>query len=701
MKFSNKVLFSILSIILVNGLFCIHNEKNVPEVKLEYDQTQAYPNQFHPATNSTNLAHANYTAPRMSMSLSESASHVSYRLIDFLDVFKFVMYRMTRGEAEQIFLFADGNRNGQLSNQEWMDFSALYILPFEACDSNGDYLLDEAEFKFCFEKDPKFKTIIFPRRYGNNPELEIMEVMSTRQANLINFNEYLFTRRAAYAWTHCHSNSKYIAKTSFSCALKTALSFERKFTFKLTDLEIYDAGVRIDNDFEIQLNYISYLRILHYFNLFNIYSAGNSIAQLEKNQLIKAIREDRLPNNLEEDTIKVWYDLISSNPFKKADSMGFKTFAFFWSLHRLFNKYSIERPGQITENEMIKLLKDKTVPAFTLHGIDLSFIKFSAAEYQNASLSLNTLRPNESAYFSQFLSIKENVNTVEKVEEKKGSLRSNKKEAVVTNEESQKFESLFTSGSGLREVLAESLQIGMTKAMLNLQNRESVKEEEGQDASANTAALWHSKSVNATYYKTHENEENRRIFFTIFRDPILSTITKENYYKAFALANLFNYFVNDGTFVVLIDTFVDRLMKTYSLSTPPINVKQRENYTMYKRLPRGLHLDLLTFLQIENFRNRLGSSTVDETRLKLVLQDYGMRDMPDTVLDLGLVSYGVSRSRIFDVEKTLEKCLHVQCVASDYKRVAFLQDKFNLKTNLDPSRRFPAFPPRSMASPFV
>lgn len=699
MKFFNKILFIISSILLVTCVVSINKQVNDSQIKLEYDQLEPFPGQFQAATNTTNLDKANFTAPQMSLSLSESDPKHKLRLHDFMGLFHFVMYRMTRGEAEQIFLFADGNRNGLLDNLEWNNFVALYVLPFEACDQNGDYLLDEAEFGFCFEKDPKFKTIIFPRRYGTNAHIEIMKVMTTRQANLINFNEYLFTRRAIYGWTTCHSNAKYIARTSFSCALKTALSFERKMNFKLTDNEIYTAGLRIDNDFEIQLNYISYLRILHYFNLFNIYSASSSIAQLEKIQLQKAVSEDRLPNNLDEEIINVWYDLISANPFKKADSMGFKTFAFFWNLHRLFNTYSVQRPGQLNEEEVLKLLKDRTTPGFIVHAIDSSKTNFVTSQYQEASLSLHTLRPNESIYYSQFLSIKESENTNE---EKKGLLRGTN----FKNQVNEKNASTATFTSELREILVKSLTEGTTSSQLNIQLNSKENENEitgeSQDASANTAAIWNPKSVNSSYYKTIPNESNRKVFFSIFRDHALNAWTKANFYKAFTLSNLFIFFVKDATFVVPTTTFVDNLMNTYILANPPINVKQRENYSIYKKFSREIKLDILTFLGVENYKSRIvNHASVPETLIKIVLQDFGMRNMPDTVLDLGLSGYGLNKERLFNADNALEKCLYVQSMAAENERMHSLRDQFNLKTNLDPSRRFPQYPRRAMASPHV
>eukprot|EP00340_Litonotus_pictus_P011909 CAMPEP_0170536388 /NCGR_PEP_ID=MMETSP0209-20121228/102120_1 /TAXON_ID=665100 ORGANISM="Litonotus pictus, Strain P1" /NCGR_SAMPLE_ID=MMETSP0209 /ASSEMBLY_ACC=CAM_ASM_000301 /LENGTH=679 /DNA_ID=CAMNT_0010837749 /DNA_START=197 /DNA_END=2237 /DNA_ORIENTATION=+ len=679
----------------------------------------------------------------MSASLYEEDPKRKLRIIDFTKHFNFVAYRLTRGEAEQIFLFADANRDGLLEQIEWENFIALYVLPFEACDMNKDYLLDANEFGFCFQKDPKFRTMIFMRKYGTNAHQKIMgllldanefgfcfqkdpkfrtmifmrkygtnahqkimEEMSTRQANLINFNEYLFIKRALYSWMSCQSNAKFIAKTHFSCALKTALSFERKITYKLTDNDIYMAGLRIDNDHDIQLNFISYLRILHYFNIFNIYSSGNSVAQIPKDQFIKAIREDKLPNNLEEEEVLYWYDLISSDPFKKAETMNFPSFVFFFSLHKLFNKYSVSKPHQLDESEVLKLMKDEIAPANIIHSIDRAQTNFNEAEYQEASLSINRLRINESNYYTSFLALKENKEVKSASETVKGKFLANsnsnsnsntkEKEASTTEEA---FNNMFTTS--IRAQLAASLTAGFKEI-----SSSTGKTSDGQDASENTAAIWNPKSVNATYYPNAENEANRKVFFTTFT-ATANFWTKQDYYRGFSLANLFAYLVPDIRFVIPSTEFVEKLMTTYDKVTPAISSKQRENYGLYKLLSRDVFIDVLTFSVIENYKHkftvtlRSSNQSIPETLLKLAMQDFGMKDMPDTVVDIGRAGNSISRQRMFDPDKTMKNLIFVHSVAAENRRNKNFREKFGLKKNLDPSRRFPRYPRRAQASPFA
>lgn len=690
MKFTTKLLLICLSILAFTPLL----KSDAPEIVPKYNQKEVFPDQFNSATNTTNLEYANFTSPPLSSSLSEQNPQRKMRFIDFIKALNFVAYRLTRGETEQMFLFADGDRDGLLDHGEWDTFVGLYVLPFEACDRNHDYLLDENEFGYCFQKDPKFKTTIFPRKYGEKVHLKIMEVINTRQAMLINFNEYLFIRRALFGWKSCQSNAKYIAKSHFSCALKTALSFERKMNFKLTDEQIYNAGVRLDNDSDVQLNFVTYLRILHYFNLFNVFSSGNSLATLDKQQLLKAIKEDRLPNNFEETEIENWYDLISSNPFKKADTMNFSSWVFFYSLHHLFNKYSIKRPHQLNQQELMKLMKDELAPGKTAAAIDASYSNFSEAEYQEASLTLNRLRPNEGKYYVSFLSLRENSNEI-KEENRKSFLKEELKTETSTSE-NEEFNSMMSLN--LRELMVESLTSGLS-------HKSKTRIMEKQDASENTAAIWHPETANIT--STVPNLKARKVFFSIFKEGTSDYWTKASYYRAFALGNLFTFLIPDERSVVPSTVFIDKLMTSYELSSPPISSKQRENYSLYKILSRDVSVDILTFFAIENFRMKLktylnsSNTNIQETILRVLLNDFGMRNLPETVFDLGLVGSTISKERLYNPEKTMEFAIFVQSIASENARHKAFREKLNLKTNLDPSRRYPGFPRRAMATPYA
>ena len=73
-------------------------------------QASAYPNEFEPPISTPLLKKANFKAPLMSAALREHLSHRRLRKSDFLELFKYGMYQLTRGETEQMFYFIDQNK---------------------------------------------------------------------------------------------------------------------------------------------------------------------------------------------------------------------------------------------------------------------------------------------------------------------------------------------------------------------------------------------------------------------------------------------------------------------------------------------------------------------------------------------------------------------------------------------------------------
>ena len=104
-------------------------------------QKSAYPNEFEPAISTPLLKKANFKAPLMSQILREQLAHRRLRKSDFLELFKYGMYQMSRGEAEQMFYFIDQNKDDMIDGGEWGAFVTLFIKPFEACDTQHNYLL--------------------------------------------------------------------------------------------------------------------------------------------------------------------------------------------------------------------------------------------------------------------------------------------------------------------------------------------------------------------------------------------------------------------------------------------------------------------------------------------------------------------------------------------------------------------------------
>jgi hypothetical protein len=624
-----KLLLIIISIIKL-GSNCIKIEP------LKYNQIFVYPNTYEAPTMEVQLKDANFTAPFLSISLFEEDPRRKLRLHDFVTTIRYSMYKMTRGELEQIFVFADKNHDDLVDQKEWDAFSALFVFPFEACDSNGDYVLSDEEFKICWDADPKTKFVEFKKTYEEKKYMLIMDVVQTRGKNEINFSDYLFVRRSLFAWRECHSDSIYIAVSSFKCALRTAVP--NKYHLKVDHERIYRAGLKLGNDPSlIELDYISYLRILYFTYVFSIFGLPQDLPWIEKVQFIKAIREDRFPTNFQEKEIENLYDLVNVNPFQKNTQMNFESFCFFFNIHRLFNKYSMEKPLQLNTKELSNLLNDPLAPYGITLSIDASKTSFTESQYLEVTMILQRLRLNERDFYYSFKSVGRNK----------------------------------------------------------------------QDASVKTALSNGDNAVNATYFDISPNITNRVIFFDTMCGIDKRFWTKDIFFRAFQWANLFTEMGTDKRWLVSISTFIEKLQNAFDTVNPPIGQLYRNNYNIYKSIPREIFMDILTFMALENYQFKFNlhklstNELINETLLKIILKDYGMVNMPDTVIDLAKKGFDSLRRRVYVPDEVIKYIITVHAAAGESVRNNEYLQIFNVKLNTDFSRKYHNFPRRYASSPLV
>jgi hypothetical protein len=626
--------FLLITCFLLSYSFCLTKSRNNTDESLAKNQLRAFPNTNQPPVSSDNLKPSSFTAPLLSRALSELEPKRKYKLNEFLETVKYTLYKMTRGEAELLFSFIDSNRDDLIDSKEFDDFKTLYIMPFEACDANNKMLLNEAQFKTCFEADPKRKQVTFRRRYeqsGNTAKI-IMDTLSTRGATLINIFDYILYRRALYSWTRCQSSGKYIAKSHFKCAL--SMFIPNKYLNKLDASKIYEAGLQVAYDKNlIELDFVAYLRVTYFTFVFSIFNESNSqnLPFLERVRFIRSIQEDRLPKNFEESEINFIYSLTANQKV-----MEFSSFCFFFNLHRLFFQYSLEKPLLLTKKEVLRLLNDTQAPKHIVNFIDESISNFSQAEYQEASLILGKKRVNEAIFYS--------------------------------------FK---------------------------------------QDSSVETAATHSNSTIFSNNFSLKADKKNRELFFSIMCGSNKQYWDKESFYRAFAHGSLFAKVVemtgDAGKTATAISpkALLNLLPRAYDLSVPSINSMQRKNLIFYKSIQNEIKIDLLSFLEIEHFSTKLAEhnltedSVIEETIIKIIMKDYGMTNIPDTVLDLSIKGFDALRRREFKSMDLFKNLITVHAAAGEIERTHKHFEDNNLKDNEDISRQFPQVNRRFLNSPLV
>lgn len=207
-------------------------------------------------------------------------------------------------------------------------------------------------------------------------------------------------------------------------------------------------------------------------------------------------------------------------------------------------------------------------------------------------------------------------------------------------------------------------------------------------------------------YKNPDDETRIHLFYGM-STPDKEYWTKEVYFRTFLSANLFMEFTSDQRFIIPVNDLLDKLPVVYDSLNPPVNMQQRENYLLWKNMPRENHIDLLLFLFLENYKFKFNVhklnkyETINETLLKVIMKDYGWEHIPDTVIDLAKKGYDQLRRRMFVVKDVIKymAILHSYCLENRYSHKYFKD--YKIKEQKDITRKYPNFLRRIASSPLV
>jgi len=227
-----------------------------------------------------------------------------------------------------------------------------------------------------------------------------------------------------------------------------------------------------------------------------------------------------------------------------------------------------------------------------------------------------------------------------------------------------------------------------------------------QDASVRTNATLVKSTVQANRITLEENKENRKVFFNTMLGLYKQYWGKEEYYRAFVIANLYTS-LRDLSVKHNVGVLLANLQEQYDIVSPSINHELRRNYIFYKSLPADVDLDLLSFLALENFTHKIknhrftAASTIEETLLKSCMKDCGMKNIPDTVIDLAKTGYDTIRRRIFNALDVVKYIMIVHSAAVDRARTNYYYKTYKLSANEDNTRIYPDQHRKFLSSPLV
>ena len=570
----------------------------------------AYPNFDQAPTASSQFASFQYSLVPLSRALFETNPLKKFRKHEFANSIKYSSYSISRGELEILFDFADENKDDLLTHQEWDKVAALYIYPFEACDTDKNYLLSEEEYKVCAPLDPDNRSYDFRESIHENKHSLVHRALKTRPDNNLTLFSYFYLKMALFGWEKCHSSLTTISKTNFKCAIMTAFPIKISSFVKFDDM--YETGRRLSNDNSAaELDFLSYIQVGYSVYAFTVLGQPMMNAFIEKDSFISAIRADRFPNQFNEKDVDYMFWLINNHPYHPVTQMDFPTFAYFFHYLRLFAWNSKTVPDQLTILELQNIIDDPLCDYRLKKAIQHSRANFTEKEYLEGSLVLQSLKTNPDNLFFDFKQVESN-NT------------------------------------------------------------------------ANGSAM----------------------FFKVMTDINKEYWGRQTYLRGLWLSNLFLSLCKEERWTVNQPTLLRDLPAQYDEVRPPINLDQRKNYSLYKRVPETVKFDLLTFLMTENFwyktEEHTGkeSAVITELMLKTILKDYGMSHLPDSVLDLSLKGFDALRRRIYDVYDTPFNLVVVQATTAEIVRNKEEINSNGLGGNKI-ERKFPEWDRRQVVSPFV
>jgi len=311
----------------------------------------------------------------------------------------------------------------------------------------------------------------------------------------------------------------------------------------------------------------------------------------------------------------------------------------------------MEKPLQISKDEVMKAMTDTYWPEEVLQALDVATTGFTEPQYMEVTNILQRLRLNERDFY---------------------------------------IRSFLELGSESQEK-AEKVKVA-------------------QDASSSTPSLYNATTTSQGYWDSKPNMANRKVYFDTMTGMDKRYWTPEIYYRSAVLSNFFDVIhgIDDKNWLIGTTTFIDVVPSHWETAVPVIGLNLRRNYNYYKMLPKEIQLDILDYVQLENFDKKVqahkndSNDQINEVLLKIIMKDYGMINMPDTVIDLTSKGNDILGRRLFDPKTCLTNIITIQAAAGDDIRSKNRIKEYGLKKNEDPSRAFNGDSgKRFLASPLV
>lgn len=263
-------------------------------------------------------------------------------------------------------------------------FLQQFILTFEACDTNGDNVLNYPEFTTCMANDtylsrmspptPQFASYVnytFTNDTGFNRHL--FNIIDQSNNNFATFADYMLLRLWVWSWKHCSVLAPFIEEINFECALEVSSGF--KTLSRTTVRRLFLLGLELANASSARtMDFVTFCIIANSVRLYAKIN-GKEDSDLTRDEFGAALDRNFLPMRYSQDTIDVMFRLVEEHdrPSQGIDVFSFIFYDFFL---RLFNSpgdgtfgYVKQRQGYMSPTEFTSTLSHFLFPNSTLQEI--------------------------------------------------------------------------------------------------------------------------------------------------------------------------------------------------------------------------------------------------------------------------------------------------------------------------------------------
>jgi hypothetical protein len=255
----------------------------------------------------------------------------------------------------------------------------IFARQFEACDGNGDNVLNQTEFTKCFVNDTylnsvqptharfaTFSNYSFTNSTGFYPLL--FNVMDTYNLNYTNFHDYMMLRLMAFSWRKCSVSAPFIEEVSFECAIEIA--FGSKSISRNTNRHLFKLALELSNSQSVRnLDFISYFILAQSVRLFGKIN-NKEDGDVTKAEMNLALDTNMLPSRYNQEVIDMFFQLVEEEK-NINHGMDLLSYVFYDFVLRIFEVPNAAKKWKLNNVEFKNLFNHYLFPATTLEEVQM------------------------------------------------------------------------------------------------------------------------------------------------------------------------------------------------------------------------------------------------------------------------------------------------------------------------------------------